>query len=747
MAQAQMINSMNVLIINAGGNDPDADGLVEPAFYDAGTITGGGVIPSTVGAPKTDPWGTSYAYCVWDHTDTGSPAGSPLSAKNDAGTGTDNILIGATDNTAEIVMALVSAGPNRAFEHQCGAFGDGGIEGLVTTGTTDDIVLQYNYDTASAAVTTGGGGLWEVGADTDEVVVKDSGNNETVRVDQEQGTIFVHDIVGIKGGGTDQLYIDADGGVGIGEPAPTTALHISGTTANTSRITLDRSGSGGQLFALNGIGLAATDDDTGVISFYTVTSSTPTERMQIANNGYVGIATGGTPSSKLHIAAVDSSSDGLTFENTAGEIFNQYFTNSAADSEFFLTYGGTGSADMRFQDDGDIILAAGTSGKVGIGTTDPAEGLHVKQGTAVSSPTIVRIQSDEAGVSVPGDVYAGIEFGVNGGENGIGSQEVGAYIKHIDTRSGTTSYEDGGLAFGTLDSNAVGPAEIMRITHNGKVGIGTTDPGATLHVDDPTSDQPVFVIGEINASTDDDTGLSFAPWSDGSVYIDAKMETGGILNFRYGEGAQSGTSNTWMTMDGGVVQIPGALHLPEDVRLYLGTNNDAELWFNGANTYLDNNFNGARIFLRGDDSSGTLQNMILADPDNYTYLYYNGTWKFRTESFGGRIQGQLYYASDARLKENIEGLNQENSLEKVSALQGVTYEWKDKKKYNKGTQYGVIAQDVQKIYPDLVYSDNDDGYLTVNYDGLIAPLIESIKELKARNESLQRRIEALESKK
>jgi len=44
--------------------------------------------------------------------------------------------------------------------------------------------------------------------------------------------------------------------------------------------------------------------------------------------------------------------------------------------------------------------------------------------------------------------------------------------------------------------------------------------------------------------------------------------------------------------------------------------------------------------------------------------------------------------------------------------------------------YGLIAQDLQKLYPDLVYQ-NDSGYLSVNYTGLIPILIESIKELKS----------------
>ena len=44
-------------------------------------------------------------------------------------------------------------------------------------------------------------------------------------------------------------------------------------------------------------------------------------------------------------------------------------------------------------------------------------------------------------------------------------------------------------------------------------------------------------------------------------------------------------------------------------------------------------------------------------------------------------------------------------------------------------QFGLIAQDVQVIYPELVYQDPE-GYLAINYTGLIPLLIESIKELR-----------------
>ena len=92
-----------------------------------------------------------------------------------------------------------------------------------------------------------------------------------------------------------------------------------------------------------------------------------------------------------------------------------------------------------------------------------------------------------------------------------------------------------------------------------------------------------------------------------------------------------------------------------------------------------------------------------------------------------------YYTSDRRLKTNI--LNIPNALEKVSMLNGVTYEWlefeENKLKQihaNEGTDVGVIAQEVEAIFPELVEA-RENGYKAVKYDRLVAVLIEAVKEL------------------
>jgi hypothetical protein len=84
-------------------------------------------------------------------------------------------------------------------------------------------------------------------------------------------------------------------------------------------------------------------------------------------------------------------------------------------------------------------------------------------------------------------------------------------------------------------------------------------------------------------------------------------------------------------------------------------------------------------------------------------------------------------ASDARLKKDVVTL--EGALDKIDAIHGVHYHWIDEEQ-SKSRQVGVIAQEIQAVYPELVM-EGGNGYLSVDYPKLTAVLIQSIKELKA----------------
>jgi hypothetical protein len=99
------------------------------------------------------------------------------------------------------------------------------------------------------------------------------------------------------------------------------------------------------------------------------------------------------------------------------------------------------------------------------------------------------------------------------------------------------------------------------------------------------------------------------------------------------------------------------------------------------------------------------------------------------------LAGVLTQNSDVRLKTNIRPIR--SALEQLQNINGYTYYWLDKNR-DKSQQVGVLAQEVQQIYPQLVHQ-NEKGELSVNYMGLVPVLIEAIKEL-------QKEIEVLKAK-
>ena len=95
-------------------------------------------------------------------------------------------------------------------------------------------------------------------------------------------------------------------------------------------------------------------------------------------------------------------------------------------------------------------------------------------------------------------------------------------------------------------------------------------------------------------------------------------------------------------------------------------------------------------------------------------------------------------------KENIRPIT--GALDKVLNLQGVSFDWKDKKR---GSSIGFIAQDFEKQLPELTYTDttnnlDDDinGVKTIDYSSTVAVLTEAIKELAAKVKELEKKLES-----
>lgn len=107
----------------------------------------------------------------------------------------------------------------------------------------------------------------------------------------------------------------------------------------------------------------------------------------------------------------------------------------------------------------------------------------------------------------------------------------------------------------------------------------------------------------------------------------------------------------------------------------------------------------------------------------------------------------LWLSSDRRFKQNERRI--EGALEKINQVNGIKYQFKNsqttrERNFSKGDQLGLIAQDLKKVFPELVKEDGD-GYLAVNYQGVIPVLIEAIKDLSGEVEQLKTRLSEVKS--
>lgn len=152
------------------------------------------------------------------------------------------------------------------------------------------------------------------------------------------------------------------------------------------------------------------------------------------------------------------------------------------------------------------------------------------------------------------------------------------------------------------------------------------------------------------------------------------------------------------------------------------TTNDAYNFANGTGVRAG----GSGQYIVGADNGGFFHN---APQGSGTY--------FTVTTSGGST-------SDATLKTNIQNIS--GALDKVCQLRGVNFEFIDEQldTSNKGVQLGVIAQDVEAQYPEIVVT-SENGIKSVRYDRLVAPLIEAIKELKAELDSVKAEIAQLKT--
>ena len=125
----------------------------------------------------------------------------------------------------------------------------------------------------------------------------------------------------------------------------------------------------------------------------------------------------------------------------------------------------------------------------------------------------------------------------------------------------------------------------------------------------------------------------------------------------------------------------------------------------------------------------------------------NPTVRLQVE--GDIIANSIAGSSDIRYKTNIRTV--ENALDKVKSLRGVYFNWNQKafpaKEFTDKTELGFIAQEVEKVLPEVVTKDKTlEEYRSVKYDKVVALLVEAIKEQQKQIDSLTNKVNKLSKK-
>ncbi|PSU05426.1 hypothetical protein C9I92_21815 [Photobacterium ganghwense] len=246
--------------------------------------------------------------------------------------------------------------------------------------------------------------------------------------------------------------------------------------------------------------------------------------------------------------------------------------------------------------------------------------------------------------------------------------------------------------------------------------------------------------------------------------VDARgMEASQGLQY-YGKTAVGGTNDSWLRLNphnqfesgiycySSVLRTDGYMTVGEyskavkSVRIKKpangawGVDRDAAIDVGGAPT----TGSSATYMLRYTDASNARVFAIdVLDQTGETRIWVGKSNKMIMLTTNGDVyaQGNVTAYSDIRIKDDIQVID--NALEKVKAIRGVTFTRKDSE--NGFRQAGVIAQEVEKVLPEVIQTASTEeisDLKTVAYGNMVALLIEAVKELSAQVEDLKQQCAA-----
>jgi endosialidase-like protein len=389
------------------------------------------------------------------------------------------------------------------------------------------------------------------------------------------------------------------------------------------------------------------------------------------------------------------------------------------------------------------------SGNLGIGTSFPTALLEISNGLTPASPasaTIATYNAAPGGSFLTGRKARGTSAAPTAVQNGDGLLALsgrgygtthfggGATIGMSATENYTDTAMGGRIQFFTTPNGTTNLLQRMTITDEGDVGVGTSTPAGSLEVVRSGDD------AEIHATTYN-AGLGnsafVAETARGTAVAPAAVQLSDTLATFAGQGYATTHFSGWA----------GGMHVIA-----------AENWTDAAMGTLLAFFtrplgasspNGASLAIMPDGSVGIgtfTQIPTIADK-----LQVFGDIRVGTSGTNGCINNFSgagiigTCSSDRRFKKNITPFG--SVLTQLTALQPVHYFWRatefPDRHFGDAQAYGLIAQDVERVLPELVVT-NKDGYKAIDYSKLPLLTIQAVKELKAENDELKRRLAAIE---
>ena len=507
---------------------------------------------------------------------------------------------------------------------------------------------------------------------------------------------------------------------------------------------------------------------TSKMGFRTTDSAVTNDKMTILGNGNVGIGTD-QPKHLLHIKSTISGPTGIIIENTNNaQSLDIDFYNNADAAQGRIRYNeGAGSFDFLPNVSAGQALTILYGGNVGINNTAPAKKLEI------SSPT------NADGILLTGD-------GTGGGMATGNYRSIGFSYTDTDTSYGSemkfeipdSANHGGQISFWTDEITGTGNSiRAMTIDRSQNVGIGIQGPSYRLDVRGDSGIYTNLTVGYqpvTSSTTNYEHKLRVRGknnFSDGTnwygtygqilLHADTNM-TGSAKRFLITNALDNNKFAIVRSVDGNTDPVVNSTAA--------GVNSGTADFVinNGGNIGIGQPSPSYKLHVVGTGTQAAfqttasysdilLQNSTATNFINFsgaTFIVYQGGGSGSNVTFAVDSGGTATFKadvvaygspSDKRLKENIKTID--SALEKVMKLKGVTFDWKDKedildkegkpikiKKWKHDV--GFIAQDVQKVIPELV-RENDNGMLSMRHQGIAPILLEAIKELKAEIEKLK----------